>query len=324
MSMQYPEISVIVPIYNAESYLCKCIDSLLAQTFDSYEILLIDDGSPDKSGEICDKYALINNKVRVFHKENGGVSSARQYGLDSAKGKYIIHTDPDDYVEKDMLSELYARAVDTNADMVICDYYLNQKEGQTYIKQEPSSTDCKTVISEMFWKLHGSCCNKLVKKTVFTQFNICFPNDLFFCEDMYVNIAILLHDIHISYLGKAFYHYCVNSNPNSITNNYNSETYKYECMLLDKFKKLLGTHACIDIAIESMSYSIVKRAFYSNIFSNKEFKDNCYRFRKYVFFAKRTETFKSKVFSFLMYASCCGFYKIAFSIYNLYERINKI
>lgn len=83
-----PKISVIVPVYKAEKYIHRCIDSLLAQTFKNFELLLIDDGSPDNSGKICDEYACIDSRVRVFHKGNGGVSSARQYGLEQAAGEY--------------------------------------------------------------------------------------------------------------------------------------------------------------------------------------------------------------------------------------------
>ena len=99
-----PLISVIVPIYNVEKYLHRCIDSLLSQTSHNYEILLIDDGSLDSSGEICDDYAKRDSRVRVFHKENGGVSSARNVGLDNIKGDWVAFVDSDDWVDKDYLS----------------------------------------------------------------------------------------------------------------------------------------------------------------------------------------------------------------------------
>lgn len=99
------EISVIVPVYKSEPYLHRCMDSLLAQKFNNFEVLLIDDGSPDRSGEICDKYARKDSRVRVFHKENGGVSSARNVGIDNAKGKWLTFIDSDDYVEQSYLSD---------------------------------------------------------------------------------------------------------------------------------------------------------------------------------------------------------------------------
>jgi glycosyltransferase involved in cell wall biosynthesis len=90
-----PTISVIVPVYNVEQYLCKCLDSILNQIFTDFELLLIDDGSPDKSGQICDEYAHKDSRIRVFHKENGGVSSARNLGLDNANGKWVTFIDSD-------------------------------------------------------------------------------------------------------------------------------------------------------------------------------------------------------------------------------------
>lgn len=101
MNETTPKISVIVPVYKAENYLHRCVDSLLAQTFQDFEILLIDDGSPDRSGEICDEYAKKDKRVRVFHKKNGGVSSARNLGLDNARGEWICFVDSDDWVDKD-------------------------------------------------------------------------------------------------------------------------------------------------------------------------------------------------------------------------------
>jgi len=100
MNNNKPYITVIVPVYNVEKYLRRCIDSILAQTFADFELLLIDDGSTDRSGQICDEYALHDNRIHVFHKENGGVSSARNIGLDNAKGEWIAFIDSDDYIDK--------------------------------------------------------------------------------------------------------------------------------------------------------------------------------------------------------------------------------
>ena len=119
-----PSISVISPIYNMERLLSKCIDSILAQTFNDFELILIDDGSTDRSGVICDEYATRDSRIKVIHKKNEGVSIARQLGIDFAQGEYTIHIDPDDWVEPKMLEELYKKAKSEHADMVICDYYV--------------------------------------------------------------------------------------------------------------------------------------------------------------------------------------------------------
>ena len=131
-----PVISIIVAVYKAESCLRRCVDSLLAQTFQDYEILLVDDGSPDRSGEICDEYARKDNRVRVFHKENGGVASARQCGMNNARGEYVIHADPDDWVEPNMLEELYGKAKEENADIVVKSIDFKEIEKISKIKNE--------------------------------------------------------------------------------------------------------------------------------------------------------------------------------------------
>ena len=185
-------VSIIVPVYKAEAYLHRCVDSILAQTFTNWELLLIDDGSPDRSGAICDEYASKDARIRVFHKENGGVSSARQKGQDEAQGEYTIHADPDDWVEPTMLEELYKKAKADDADMVICDYYMNDGENQTYITQKPTVLDRKTVLGELlFQQLHGSCWNKLVRRACYSGYGICFPNNMNCWEDLYFNVKLL-------------------------------------------------------------------------------------------------------------------------------------
>lgn len=189
-----PSISVIIPVYKAEKYINRCVDSFLKQTFSDFEVLLIDDGSPDNSGKICDAYAKQDTRVKVFHKYNGGVSSARQFGLEYAVGKYIIHADPDDWVEPYMLEELYQNAKQNNSDMVICDFFINHFKTQKYIKQQPTALDYQIIQCDLFRHLHGSCWNKLVKKSCFIQYNISFPLDLSFCEDLYVNTELLFYN----------------------------------------------------------------------------------------------------------------------------------
>lgn len=114
-------ISIIVPVYNVENYIRECIDSILAQTMRSFELILVDDGSKDASGRICDEYADADDRIRVIHKENGGLSSARNRGLDEAKGDYICFVDSDDAVSADYLEKLYAAIKKDNADIVVCD-----------------------------------------------------------------------------------------------------------------------------------------------------------------------------------------------------------
>lgn len=110
-------ISVIIPVYNVEKYLCECIDSVLGQTYQDYEVILVDDGSTDSSGTICDKYAETNSRIKVIHRKNGGLSEARNTGFDAANGEYIYFLDSDDYIRADALERMYEASKKTNADI---------------------------------------------------------------------------------------------------------------------------------------------------------------------------------------------------------------
>lgn len=115
-------ISVIVPVYNVEKYLDKCVQSILNQTYENIELVLIDDGSTDGSSKICDKYGKIDSRVKVIHKENGGLSSARNRGIDEAVGKFITFIDSDDYIHHQMLEILYEGIIKNKSDISICEY----------------------------------------------------------------------------------------------------------------------------------------------------------------------------------------------------------
>ena len=129
-----PKISIIVPVYNAEKYLHRCIDSILNQTFIDFEVLLINDGSTDSSGVICDEYAKKDSRIKVFHKRNGGVSSARNIGVVNMTGEYCIHCDSDDYMEYNLLEEVYSCARRHSADMVIFERYPRNKTAWEYLE----------------------------------------------------------------------------------------------------------------------------------------------------------------------------------------------
>ena len=133
-------ISVIVPVYKAEKYLSRCVNSILGQTFSDFELILIDDGSPDKSGILCEEFAKKDARIRVIHQKNQGVSAARQKGLDNATGEYVIHADPDDWVEPDWLETLYLEAERTKADMVMCDFERVYSDKTFYCSQKNKST----------------------------------------------------------------------------------------------------------------------------------------------------------------------------------------
>lgn len=207
--MKQPQISVIVPVYKAEAYLHRCIDSLLAQTFSDFELLLIDDGSPDLSGRICDEYAAQDTRIKVIHKQNGGVGSARQCGLDNATGEYTIHTDPDDCVEPNMLEALYQKAVSENADIVICDYWITySNNNQVYRHQNVEGLNALEISEKIATgAIHGSLWNKLIRNSLYQNPRITFTPGINMWEDMLICIKLLTKKPKVTYLNKAFVHY---------------------------------------------------------------------------------------------------------------------
>ena len=302
--MTEPKISVIVPVYKAERYLHKCVDSLLAQTFSDFEVILVDDGSPDRSGELCDEYARRDSRVRVIHKPNGGVSSARQCGMDHAQGEYTIHADPDDWTEPTMLEELYRKAKDEDADMVICDFYMEFPYKKVYIRQCPPSLNTRTVLRALFQQLHGSCWNKLVRRTCYSQYGIRFPEGLNICEDFFVNAELLKHDIKVGYLARAFYHYDKSANPNSITVNMLPNHLRQDEMIMEKTAALFPGR---EYAAERSTQicNALFHIFQISGYSNAEFKHRYEKYGKDV----RAASFVPALRRWVLYAALCGFYR---------------
>ena len=269
--MSKPLVSIIIPVYNVELYLSKCIDSILAQSFTDWECILVDDGSKDKSGSICDNYALKDNRIKVIHQNNRGVSVARQVGIDNVCGEYSIHIDPDDWIESNMLEELYNKAKSDDADMVICDYYKHEGGVQQYINQWPNFLEPIKIIEQMlttnmYPQLYGSCCNKLVRCSCFNSSDnlIRFePDDLSLGEDLVFNCRLLMSTVHrVSYLNKAFYHYEVRSNSlySTLKNKNNNN-----CYLIKILEGIVKEEKILDAMSLKLQYLQI-------LFDKKEFK----------------------------------------------------
>lgn len=266
-------ISVIVPIYKAENYLRKCVDGILQQTFTDFQLILVDDGSPDKSGEICDEYAQRDSRVITIHKANGGLTSARKCGMEHAEGKYSIHIDPDDWVEPTLLEDLYQEIVKAEADMVICDFWEHCDGEVEYSKQEPQNLDHSEVMKEMFSTLKGTMWNKLIRTSCYQQCNIQFHEDLVVIEDLFLMFQFLLHPLKISYIPKALYHYERNTNPNSLTMA-NGERFKgYADGICTHFRELLKPYTEYwKLWVEKEMPWIAYLALYYNSFDKKRYQ----------------------------------------------------
>ena len=158
-----PRVSIIVAIYNAERTLRRCIDSLITQTLHEIEIILVDDGSSDASASICDHYAQIDSRIRVFHKQNEGVSKTKQLGLDNAHGEYIIFLDSDDYVDKTIYQKLFEKAAKEDADIVNCDILRLEQGGTRIDRNHIASFDHEVFLDGMIDVLFGSICNRIIR-----------------------------------------------------------------------------------------------------------------------------------------------------------------
>lgn len=233
-----PKISIIVPVYNAEKYLHRCLDSILAQTLTDWECILVDDGSLDKCGSICDDYSKKDNRFKVIHKENGGVSSARQVGTDIAVGEYIIHVDSDDWIESDMLECMYSQAKE-GFDIVVADYYTNTNDNEKYRGQLDVNSADELLIAILKGECLGVLWNKLIKRSLFMQTS--FPMDLFYCEDIYILAQIVLKKSpSIINLHKAFYHYI--QLDTSITHIKNARHIENRLLFIKKIEMLLSQY----------------------------------------------------------------------------------
>lgn len=206
-------VSFILPVYNAESTIKRCLYSILKQTYSEYELIIIDDGSIDNSGKICDSYSLNDNRIRVIHTKNAGVASARQLGVSLATGEYVIHIDADDWIESNMLCDMVDKI--GNADILVTDYYHNSKLGeQKYVRQKDCATSEELLEAIVKGEVFGSLWHKLIRRNLYQ--NIKFNTDLTFCEDQLLLFKILAtYQCKVINLHKAYYHY--ECNEGSIT-----------------------------------------------------------------------------------------------------------
>ena len=201
------KLSIIVPVYKVEQYIHKCVDSILNQTFTDFELILVDDGSSDNCGKICDEYAHKDERVRVIHKENGGVSSARNLGIDEAKGEYISFIDPDDWIELNMYEEIFNYVEESKIDIACfevyevkgnkCSAHYRFESNKVFEKEEALYDILVDVID-------NSPCNKVYKKSV-------WENVRFHIGRRFEDVATIYKTFHkstkIGYMKKAFYYY---------------------------------------------------------------------------------------------------------------------
>ena len=220
--MATPVISVIIPVYNTEQYLLRCIDSVMAQTYQDFELLLIDDGSKDSSGTICDEYAEKDSRVRVFHKENGGVSSARNVGLDNARGEWITFVDADDWIESDMLELLLRKGEETGADIVMGDFLFAYPNRDVPCRL-PDWDDCKTTSLNRYITSVWTCVwGGIHRRSLYEEHQLQSPQGVTYCEDFHLIVRLCYFARNVVNVHRPFYHY--RQQEGSVMHNLNKKT----------------------------------------------------------------------------------------------------
>lgn len=228
--MGYPQFSIVVPVYNTEKELPKCLDSILAQTFRNFELIIVDDGSTDSSPEICEAYAMRDTRIRIVHKENGGVSSARNVGIELASGQFLWFVDSDDTIEAFALEEF-----DKHISKVTADIYIFNDKGNPELFSGN--------IEEFFWKYYVKYrpsfgpWNKIYRREIVCNNGLRFDTEEKIGEDLLFNITYYSFSFSFSFLGRKFYNYV--QRENSAMHKGHSERLEQQLRLFKKIKCLL-------------------------------------------------------------------------------------
>ena len=278
------KISIVVPVYNAETTLKSCIDSVVNQSYDEWELWLINDGSRDSSGEICDEYCRSDARIQVIHKQNEGVSVARNTGIEKAQGEYILFLDSDDYLEKDALRKVVDATNRFCADVVIFGFYYHFSESNIFKSNTLSKEFVGTndqfvfdVFREAFGKeLLNPPWNKLVKRELLLHENIQFVSEFSICEDMIFTIEILEKSERIIFLETPLYHYIYKQGSN-LVNKFHSNYFEALSFYIARAKEYLVKHhadkekmGLLDTFYINQTIAFLKRIYVASGYSKEK------------------------------------------------------
>lgn len=267
------KISVIVPVYNVERYLERCINSLLNQTYSNLEIILVNDGSTDNSGQMCDYYKNKANII-VIHKDNAGLGMARNTGLDVATGRYIVFVDSDDYIDDDMIQSLYEEIQKTGADTCIGGFKRVYANHTDVFKTEILKTEyvgkeiCTELLPMMFGRVEGqpsvemSVWKVMFSNDIIKKNQLRFPSEReFISEDIIFDTEYYPLSQKVCISPTVGYNYC--DNEDSLTTRYNKERFKKQVILYKELEKRISDLGILDLAIERLNATFVAIARYS-------------------------------------------------------------
>lgn len=243
-------ISVIVSVYNVEDYIARCVESIQGQSYQDIEIILVDDGSTDNSGRMCEEYAKQDNRIRVVHKANGGNASARNAGIDVAKGDYLTFVDSDDFIDSKALENMITVALSENASIVSCGVITHRLDGEETIQCSETYRvmDRKETLEMLFSRqkdMNMSACTKLFSNSLFREEGLRFNNDVIH-EDTESLPRWVDHSNKVVLLNKSFYHYIKRENSERESLKFNMRGYRfldslpeYERMCKDRYGDIL-------------------------------------------------------------------------------------
>lgn len=248
------KISVIVPVYNIEIYLNRCLNSIINQTFKDIEIIVVDDGSTDNSSNICKQFAEIDNRIKIIHKENNGLGLARNSGLDISIGDFVTFIDGDDYIENNALQLLYETATKQNCDIVYGGVYYDyknkiiKKNNVNSLKVWNSENKIKLFLLGLIGTMPESTKNteyevsvwkSLYRKDIFDRYNISFVSEReFISEDIIFDIDYIQHTNKIAMIPECIYHYCINDN--SLSKIYRKDRFDKNIILYNELNRKLS------------------------------------------------------------------------------------
>ncbi len=263
-------VTVTVPIYNTSKFLRQCLDSLAAQTLREIEFILVDDGSTDDSGAICDEYVAKDSRFRVFHQKNGGSAAARQTGLDNSHGEYVIVCDSDDWVEPMMYEKLHRKAIETGADMVLCGYVAEYVENRSELKQTVfKETDGIVDNFDLLSRGANSSWVKLIRKSLFESTGSTYEPGINLSEDSLIMYKLMKGNPKVVQIRENLYHYRRQFGGETYTNNVRMEhirqlefTYRWfkENYTNPEYRPLIHQRA-LDLVFACMRVSQLDKSF---------------------------------------------------------------
>ncbi|MDO5047835.1 MAG: glycosyltransferase family 2 protein [Anaerococcus sp.] len=261
------EISIIIPVYNSEAYLSECVDSVLNQAYENFELILVNDGSTDESGQICDSYSKKDKRVRVIHKENGGVSSARNVGIEKSSGDYIIFIDSDDSIDLDLLDYLKDVADKYNTSMVIHSLGLFNDANEQNEHETLEMLDKRKLVDYMpvFIKRRyiNAPRNKLYRRSIIIDNNIRFDEGVSMGEDALFNYEYFSTLTDLILIERNFYHY--RENEESLTHKFIKKKYDMLISVNNRLQELVRTNENFSKCKSAANFIRIKN-IYSSIF----------------------------------------------------------